>query len=71
MMKISFLLIITMILLGAGTTSTFAEEAGIDYLVLVNKLNPLPDGWEDALQTVTTTNSLGDEVEVETKTYDA
>ena len=44
---------------------------GIDYLALVNKLNPLPEGWEDALETVTITNSLGDEVEVETKAYDA
>ena len=38
--------------------------AGIDYLALVNKVNPLPDGWEDALKTVTITNSVGDEVEV-------
>ena len=45
--------------------------AGIDYLVLVNKLNPLPDGWEDALETVTITNSVGDEVEVEAKAYAA
>ena len=44
---------------------------GIDYLVLVNKLNPLPEGWEDALETVTITNSVGDEVEVETKAYEA
>ena len=44
---------------------------GIDYLALVNKLNPLPDGWEDALETVTITNSVGDEVEVEKKAYDA
>ncbi|MBQ6540819.1 MAG: M15 family metallopeptidase [Oscillospiraceae bacterium] len=46
-------------------------EEGIDYLALVNKLNPLPDGWEDALETVTITNSLGDEVEVEAKAYAA
>ena len=44
---------------------------GIDYLALVNKLNPLPEGWEDALETVTITNSVGDEVEVEKKAYDA
>ena len=44
---------------------------GIDYLALVNKLHPLPDGWEDALQTVTVTNSVGDEVEVGKKAYDA
>ena len=47
------------------------DPSFIDYLALVNKLNPLPDGWEDALETVTTTNSVGDEVEVEKKAYDA
>lgn len=45
--------------------------AGIDYLALVNKLNPLPEGWEDALETVTITNSVGDAVEVEAKAYAA
>ena len=54
------------------STEAFQEaEQDIDYLVLVNKLNPLPDGWEDALQTVTVTNSMGDEVEVEAKAYAA
>ncbi len=43
----------------------------IDYMALINKQNALPEGWEEALQTVTTTNSLGDEVEVEKKAYDA
>ena len=44
---------------------------GIDYLALVNKLNPLPDGWEDALETVTITNSVGDSVEVEVRAFEA
>lgn len=44
---------------------------GIDYLALVNKTNPLPEGWEEALQTVTITNSMGDEVEVEKKAGEA
>ena len=47
------------------------EEDGMNYLVLVNKLNPLPDGWEDALETVHMTNSVGDDVEVEANAYDA
>ena len=47
------------------------EPAGIDYLALVNKLNPLPEGWEDALETVHITNSVGDDVEVEKKAYEA
>ncbi|MBR6917809.1 MAG: M15 family metallopeptidase, partial [Clostridia bacterium] len=47
------------------------EAGGIDYLVLVNKENKLPDGWEEKLETVTVKNSLGDDVEVEKSAYDA
>ncbi|MBO4832247.1 MAG: M15 family metallopeptidase [Oscillospiraceae bacterium] len=43
----------------------------IDYLALVNKINALPDGWEDSLRTVMITNSVGDIVEVETSAYAA
>ena len=43
----------------------------MNYLALVNKLNPLPEGWEDDLETVTVKNSVGDEVEVEVSTYEA
>ena len=46
-------------------------EQGIDYLVLVNKLNALPDDWEEKLEITKMTNSLGDEVEVESKAYAA
>lgn len=56
----------------ASQTAEVAEKAeNINYLALVNKLNPLPDGWEDALETVHMTNSIGDDVEVEKKAYDA
>ena len=48
-----------------------AGKGGIDYLVLVNKLHSLPEGWEETLETVTTTNSVGDEVEVEARAYAA
>ena len=55
-----------------ASTSPAAEQAGaINYLALVNKLNPLPEGWEEALETVHMTNSIGDDVEVEKKAYDA
>ncbi|MBR3309815.1 MAG: M15 family metallopeptidase [Lachnospiraceae bacterium] len=47
------------------------QTSGIDYMALVNKLNPLPDGWEEALETVHFTNTVGDDVEVEKKAYDA
>ena len=43
----------------------------IDYMVLVNQSNQLPDGWEEALETTTITNSVGDEVYVESKAYEA
>ena len=55
----------------ASAPSAAEQSQGIDYLALVNKLNPLPDGWEDALETVHMTNSVGDDVEVEKKAYDA
>ena len=55
----------------ASAPSAAEQSPGIDYLALVNKLNPLPDGWEDALETVHMTNSVGDDVEVEKKAYDA
>ena len=50
-----------------GLLTGGAEE--IDYLALVNKCNALPEGWEDALDTVHITNSVGDDVEVESKAY--
>ena len=47
------------------------DDYNIDYLVLVNKLNPLPETWEENLRTEHFTNSVGDDVEVETKAYQA
>ena len=54
-----------------ASASSGAQSQSIDYQVLVNKLNPLPDGWEDAVQIVHMTNSEGSDVEVEAKAYDA
>lgn len=48
-----------------------AEEYDIDYMVLVNKQNPLPETWEENLEIVHITNSLGDDVEVEQKAYES
>ena len=39
-------------------------------MALVNKTHPLPEDWEDKLETVHMTNSVGDDVEVEKKAYD-
>lgn len=47
------------------------KDYGLDYLILVNKLNPLPDDYEDKVLTVHMINSIGDDVEVEVKAYDA
>ena len=70
MRKILALFLSAVLLLSVAAMSAAAED-GIDYLALVNKLNPLPEGWEDALETVTITNSVGDEVEVEKNAYAA
>lgn len=43
----------------------------LDYLVLVNGKNPLPDDWMSKVLMKTTTNSVGDDVYTETKAYDA
>ncbi len=48
-----------------------AADSGVDYLVLVNKLNKPSDDWESRLEMVHMTNSVGDDVEVETKAFDA
>ena len=55
----------------ASSTAPAPAAGGIDYLVLVNKLHKLPEDWEEALETVHMTNSIGDDVEVEKKAYDA
>ena len=47
------------------------NDYSIDYLVLVNKLNALPQDWEDKLKTKHFTNSIGDDVEVEINAYKA
>ena len=67
-MKKVFSLILALVMLAC---CSLAAAEGIDYMALVNKLHPLPDGWEASLETVTITNSLGDEVEVEAKAYAA
>ncbi len=53
-------------------TETTEEKASvIDYMVLVNKENALPDKWEDEVSLTKSTNSLGDEVQTESRAYDA
>ena len=47
------------------------DDYSINYLVLVNKLNPLPENWEKEIRTENFINSVGMNVEVETKAYQA
>ena len=54
-----------------AATVDSAKTDGIDYMALVNKTHKLPDDWEEHLETVHMTNSVGDDVEVEAKAYDA
>ena len=57
---------------GCATQETAAkhdDSYNIDYLVLVNKLNPLPEDWETNLKTEHFTNTVGDDVEVEINAY--
>ena len=51
--------------------TTEAQIIELDYFVLVNKLHPLPDYWEDVIDTVQMKNSIGDDVEVEVTAYNA
>ena len=55
----------------SSSSTETEQEYTIDYMVLVNKQNPLPEGWEDALETEKVVNSVGDKVEVESKAYNA
>lgn len=55
----------------AAATADEAKTDSIDYMALVNKTHPLPESWEDQLATVHMTNSVGDDVEVEKKAYEA
>ncbi len=65
------LILAALLFVSLAGTRVSAENAGIDYMALVNKENPLPDGWEEAIETVHITNSVGDDVEVEKKAYEA
>jgi D-alanyl-D-alanine carboxypeptidase len=70
-MKKYLCIVITILMLISAVACHPTGSARLDYLVLVNKENKLPDGWELALDTVRITNSVGDEVETERAAYDA
>ena len=68
---IAIAMAVLMLLSGVSCGSSKDKGAELDYLVLVNKENKLPDNWEEMIKTVSIKNSLGDDVEVEEKAYDA
>ena len=75
-MKKSKLLVLLLALamlfvLPLASCSKQEEGSVIDYMVIVNQNNPLPDGWEEALDLTAITNSVGDEVLVESRAYEA
>ena len=76
-LTVSFSVMLAVSAFSSENTGQTAEPAaadtadGIDYMVLVNKTHGLPQGWEDALETVSASNSVGDEVEVEKNAYEA
>ena len=47
------------------------DDYNIDYLVLVNKEHLLPSDWEENLRLAKEVNTVGDEVSVEIKAYEA
>ena len=55
----------------AGGSSIKLEINENPYIVLVNKGNKLPDNWESKVEIIDVKNSLGEELKIEKKTYEA
>ena len=66
MKKIKKILIASLVLVFV-VTLTACGKKGINYLVLVNKQNKLPDDWEKTVELVDVTNGLGKTFKVEKK----
>ena len=49
----------------ASASDSSVKAEGIDYMILVNKENKLPDDWEDKVDLVEAENSLGEKYMVE------
>lgn len=58
---------------GKDTKDAAPDESGseVDYMVLVNSENPLPEDWLDRVEFHADINSVGDDVFVETEAYKA
>ena len=61
------------ILCGCGVLAAAASsitEDNTNFLTLVNKSNPIPEGWEDTVDIITVNNYIGEESKIEANTYD-
>ena len=72
---VSFALLFTLLLssatyAGAETESELRDDYN-PYMVLINKTHKLPEGWENVVDIITVENSLGEEHQIEAKTYEA
>lgn len=70
MKKISSILVFTLVLVSVFAL-TACSKKNIDYLVLVNKQNKLPDDWEKTVELVDVVNGQNETYKVEKKTADA
>ena len=69
MKKYTKFLIIGLVLVTL-TFITACGKKGIDYLVLVNKQNKLPDDWEEKVELVDVKNAWDEDIKVEKKAYE-
>lgn len=60
--------VLTGLYLGLAWSLDYHSKSS-DYLVLVNKDHELPENWEDKVKIITVQNSLGEELQIEDKTY--
>ena len=67
----AFMLISSLTAFAGIETESETEQDYNPYVVLVNKTHKLPDGWENVVTIEKVENSLGEELEIEKKTYEA
>ena len=53
-----------------ANTNSSTQRNGIDYLVIVNKQNKLPDDWEKNVQLVTVKNAFDKDIQLEKEAYE-
>ena len=66
-----FALLLSFTAYAVAETEVETEEDYDLYMVLVNKTHKIPDGWENVVHLITVDNSLGEEHQIEEKTYEA